>query len=114
MQVHNSETLYFLGVETFSNSGVWFAYQSSKCSYHCANKESPSVVSDSFPMECSLPGSSVHGISRQEHWSGGHFLLQGVFPTQGSTSGLLHCNRMLYHLSHQGNPAKERTLKEVK
>ena len=22
------------------------------------------------PMDCSLPGSSVHGISRQEHWSG--------------------------------------------
>ena len=21
-------------------------------------------------MDCSLPGSSVHGISRQEHWSG--------------------------------------------
>ena len=22
------------------------------------------------PMDCSLPGSSVHGISRQEYWSG--------------------------------------------
>ena len=29
------------------------------------------VVSDfSDPMDCSLPGSSVHGFSRQEHWSG--------------------------------------------
>ena len=24
----------------------------------------------SDPMDCSLPGSSVHGISRQEYWSG--------------------------------------------
>ena len=24
----------------------------------------------SDPMDCSLPGSSIHGISRQEHWSG--------------------------------------------
>ena len=22
------------------------------------------------PMDCSLPGSSVHGISRQEYWTG--------------------------------------------
>ena len=24
----------------------------------------------SDPVDCSLPGSSVHGFSRQEHWSG--------------------------------------------
>ena len=33
-----------------------------------------------------------------------HFLLQGIFPTQGSKPGLLHCRQMLYHLSHQGSP----------
>ena len=27
------------------------------------------------PMDCSPPGSSVHGFSRQEHWSGAHCLL---------------------------------------
>ena len=32
-----------------------------------------------------------------------HFLLQGIFPTQGSNPGLPHCRQMLYHLSHQGN-----------
>ena len=25
---------------------------------------------NSDPMDCSLPGSSVHGFSRQEYWSG--------------------------------------------
>ena len=32
------------------------------------------------------------------------FLLQGIFPTQGSNSGLLHCRQILYHLSHLGRP----------
>ena len=35
---------------------------------------------------------------------GCHFLLQGIFPTQGSNPGLPHCRQMLYHLSHQGSP----------
>ena len=29
-----------------------------------------SCLTLSDPMDCSLPGSSVHGLSRQEHWSG--------------------------------------------
>ena len=32
---------------------------------------------------------------------GCHFLLQGVFPTQGWNLGLPHCRQMLYHLSYQ-------------
>ena len=32
---------------------------------------------------------------------GCHFLLQGIFLTQGSNPGLLHCRWILYHLSHQ-------------
>ena len=35
---------------------------------------------------------------------GCHFLLQGIFPTQGSNSSLLPGRRILYHLSHQGSP----------
>ena len=35
---------------------------------------------------------------------GSHSLLQGIFPTQGSNLGLLHCRQILYHLSHQGSP----------
>ena len=36
---------------------------------------------------------------------GCHSLLQGIFPTQGSNPGLLHCRHILYHLSHQGSPS---------
>ena len=35
---------------------------------------------------------------------GCHFLLQGIFPTQGSKPGLPHCRQMLYHLSLRGSP----------
>ena len=48
------------------------------------------------PMDCSPPGSSVHGV-------GSHFLLQGIFSTQGLNPDILHCRQILYHLSHQGS-----------
>ena len=32
---------------------------------------------------------------------GCHFLLQGIFPTQGSNPGLAHCGQTLYRLSHK-------------
>ena len=35
---------------------------------------------------------------------GCHFLLQGIFPTQGSNPSLLHYRQMLYRLSHQRSP----------
>ena len=35
---------------------------------------------------------------------GCHFLLQGIFPTQGLNVGLPHGRQNLYHLSHQGSP----------
>ena len=33
-------------------------------------------------------------------------LLQGIFPTQGSNPGLLHCRQILYQLSHKGSPTE--------
>ena len=42
------------------------------------------------PMDCSTPGSSVPGISQGKNtWVGCHFLLQGIFLTQGSNPPLL-------------------------
>ena len=31
-----------------------------------------------------------------------HVLLQGIFPTQGSNLGLLHCRQILYRLNYEG------------
>ena len=36
---------------------------------------------------------------------GSHFLLQGIFLTQGSNPGHPHCRQILYHLGHQGQDA---------
>ena len=40
---------------------------------------------------------------------GCHFLLQGIFLTQGSNLGLPHCRQTLYCLSHQESPEQCRT-----
>ena len=57
------------------------------------------------PRDCSPPGSLVHGIfqARILEWVSLPFS-KGVFPTQISNPGLLHCLQILYHLSHQGSP----------
>ena len=39
-----------------------------------------------------------------------HFLLQGIFPIQGSNLGLPRYRWMLYHLSHQGSPLYGRSM----
>ena len=80
-----SET--FLGVlfctNIFFSRCWWFSHQ---------------VVSDSWdPMNCSLPGSSVHG---KNTGVGYHLLLQGIFLTQESNPGLLHCWQILYQNLH--------------
>ena len=54
-------------------------------------------------MDCSPPGSSVHGILQASTGVGCHFLLQGIFLTQGSNPGLLYFRQMLYPLSHEGS-----------
>ena len=49
-------------------------------------------------------------FSRPEYWSGQFSLLQGIFPSQGSNAGLPHCRRILYQLSHKGNPSSRQDI----
>ena len=35
---------------------------------------------------------------------GSLFLLQGIFPTQGSNPGVPHCRQILYQLNYKGSP----------
>ena len=57
---------------------------------------SPTLQGDSLPSE-PAGKSKNNGV-------GCHFLLQGIFLTQGLNRGLLHCRQILYHLSPQGSP----------
>ena len=53
------------------------------------------------PMDCSLPGSFVHGDSPGKNAGVGcHAVHQGIFPTQGSNRGFLHCRWILYQLRY--------------
>ena len=66
---------------------------------------SRSIVSLCDPMDCSPPGSSIHGDSLGKNTGVNcHFLLQGIFPTQGSNPGFPYCRQILYCLSYQRNP----------
>ena len=57
------------------------------------------------PMDCSPPGSSVHGDPPGKNTGVGcHVLLQVIFPTQGLNPRLPHFRWILYRLSHQGSP----------
>ena len=63
---------------------------------------SRSVVSDSLqPNGLYSPWSSPG----QNTGVGSLYLLQDIFPTQGSNPGLPHCRRILYQLSQEGSPA---------
>ena len=61
------------------------------------------TVNDS--MNCSPPGSSVHGDSPGKNTGVGYLsLLQRNFLTQESNQGLLYYRWVLYQLSYQGSP----------
>ena len=62
---------------------------------------SPALQADSLPAEPSEKPKNT-GV-------GCHSLLQGIFPTQESNPGLLHCRRILYQLGYQGSQQTLRT-----
>ena len=59
-------------------------------------------VDQSCPTLLNPVAYTVHGIlqARILEW----VAFQGIFPTQGSNQGLLHCRQILYQLSYQGSP----------
>ena len=70
-----------------------------------SESESRSVVSNSlWPPGLHSPRNSPG----QNTGVGSLSLLQGIFPTQGSNPGLLHCRWVLYQLSHKGSPSYQR------
>ena len=63
-------------------NNIWKVKVTQSCTTFCS------------PMDCIGQNTGVGSLS----------LLQGIFPTQGSNSGLPHCRRILYQLSHKGSP----------
>jgi len=78
-----------------ADMNIWMNYHHLKL-----ESESLSVMSDSLQLHelyspWNPPGKNT-GV-------GSLSLFQGIFPTQGSNPGLLHCGRILYQLSHKGS-----------
>ena len=68
---------------------------------HCKWKWKSLSVSDSlWPHGLYSPWTSPG----QDTGAGSLSLLHGIFPTQESNRGLLHCRQILYQLSHKGSP----------
>ena len=65
-----------------------------------------SVVSDSLGPHGLWPTRLLcpWDFSGKDNGVGCHFLLQGVFLTQGLNLGLPHCRQILYPLDPQGSP----------
>ena len=67
-----------------------------KCSVCLAAQSCPTLCD---PVDCSPSGLSVHGDPPGKNTEVGcHALLRGIFPTQGSNPGPLHCKQTLYLL----------------
>ena len=65
-------------------------------------KEVKVLAAQSCPTLCNPMNCNWNSLGKNTG-VGSHSLLQGIFPTQGSNSCLLHCRHILYSLSHQGS-----------
>ena len=96
------------------------------CSYHlvaligsmltwrsCQFWNSSSLAEPLWASEsCSVVSESLQRYGLYSPWNspgqntgvGSRFLLQGIFPTQGSNPGFPHCRQILCQLSHKGSP----------
>ena len=79
--------LFFYGTMC-PNSALPFSAQNSKAGGNltltwCCCLVTKLCLTSCDPMDCSLPGSSVHGISRPEYWSGLPFPSPGDLPNPG-------------------------------
>ena len=67
-------------------------------------KESEVKAAQSCMTLCDSMDCSPWNSPGQNTGVGSLSFLQGIFPTQGSNSGLPHCRQILYQLSHKGSP----------
>ena len=114
LRIRNSNPLQYSCLKNPMDSGAGRLQSmgSTKSQTWICDVISPSAVPTLCdPIDCSPPGSSVHGDSPgKDTGVGCHALLQGVFPTLGSNPGFPHFRQILYCLSHQRSP---RTLEWV-
>ena len=75
---------------------LWKVLERTLC---CAVLVAQSRLTFCDTMDCSLPGSSSWDSPGKNTGVGCHAPFQGIFPTQGSNPGLLHCRLILHRVS---------------
>ena len=95
---HCRQILYCLSHQESSPRILeWVAYLFSGVSSQPRNRTGVSCIAGGF-LPSELPGQPKNtGV-------GSLSLLRGIFPTQESNWGLLHCRPILYQLNYQGSP----------
>ena len=98
LKTNDNENIIYVCIHIHANMRV--DYIKGYMCEHC------SVVSNSLQPNGLQPARLLCSWSSpgQNTGVGSCFLLQGIFPIQGSNPGLPHCRWILYHLSHQGSP----------
>ena len=75
----------------------------------CMHAKSLQLYLTLNPMDCSLPGFSVHGDSPSKNTGMGcHDFLQGILPTQRSNPGLPHYRWILYLVQSNFKKVKDK------
>ena len=106
--VDTGNSIFLLMIDSLILESVLSVASITNC---CLVTKSCPILCD--PMDCSLPGSSVHGLSQARilpgvlpgNGVGCHFLLRGIFLTQELNWHLLHWQMIFFlPLSHQGSP----------
>ena len=113
LMLYETATLFSKGAVPFclnhsQSNGFWLlciATDTWYCPFFCL------VVAQSCPTLCDPMDYSPNRLlypwdsPSKNTGVGCHFLLQGIFPTQGSNPRLLHCRQILYSLNLQGSPS---------
>ena len=89
-----SEVFYFVAVQQFNSETTVSVLFNNYCCWFLVAKLYLTICN---PMDCSLPGSSVHRIFQARIWSRLLSPSPGIFLTQGSNQHLLLGRRILYH-----------------
>ena len=84
------------------NSGEGLGFLSISCQIPCPGESQSCSVMSNCLWPCGLY--SPRNSPGQNTGVGSLFLLQEIFPTQGSNPSLPHCRWILYQLSHKVSP----------
>ena len=86
---------------THSSTLAWRIHGQKSLVGYSPQGRKESDMTERLHSDCSLPGSSLHGIPLAEYWSGLPFPSPGDPLDLGIEPGSSACRQILYHLSHK-------------